>query len=68
MIQLIRGITLRKLELSEVTSNLLLASSVVLAISPLVLGDRLLLILMTVLREGSLLVDEVFTFLTTLLS
>ena len=59
---------MRKLELSEVTSNLLLASSVVLAISPLVLGDRLLLIAMTAIREGGLLVDEVFAFLAALLN
>ena len=49
---------MKKLEISELTSNLLVASSVLLAVAPLLLGDRLLLIVTSGLREGTIVIDS----------
>jgi len=49
---------------SESVSNLLIFLAVVLALAPLVLGQRLPLILGDVMREGSTMLDQVVTFVS----
>ena len=67
------GITLRirlmkRLELSQPLSNLLLVSSVFLAFTPLLFGDRLILIVTGAMTDGAVMVDQFGTFLTKLLA
>ena len=59
---------MKKIELSESVSNLLLVSSVLLAGAPLLLGDQLMLIVTGAAREGALMIDQFGAFLTALLS
>lgn len=59
--------TLRKnqanrIELTDVTSNLLVVSSVVVALMPLLLGDRLVLVAGSTVRQLSILLNELSTF------
>jgi hypothetical protein len=54
---------MRRVELSEVTSNLLLASSVMLAFLPFLLGDRLILIVTSVMKESSIMMDQLTIYL-----
>jgi hypothetical protein len=58
----------RKLDLSEPVSNLLMFSSVVLALTPLFLGDKLPLIVADAMREGTTMLDQLVTFVTRLFS
>ena len=59
---------MKRLELSESVSNLLLLSSVLLAFTPFVLGDRLLLIVSGAMKEGAIMIDQFGAYLTFLLS
>ena len=59
---------MKKLEISELTSNLLVASSVLLAVAPLLLGDQLLIVVTSGLREGTIVIDQFINYLTGLLS
>ena len=59
---------MKKLELSDGTSNLLLLSSVGLASLPFLLGDKLFPIVTGFIREGGVMVDQFFTWMTSLLS
>ncbi len=59
---------MKKLELSEAASNLLIISSVSLAFTPFLLGDRLFLIVTGFMKEGTVMLDQFSTYLTTLLS
>jgi hypothetical protein len=54
---------MKKLELSEMTSNLLVLSSVLLALSPLLLGEKLPLMVATALREGPIAIQDFFGYL-----
>lgn len=58
----------RKLELSEPVSNLLMFSSVVLALTPLFLGDKLPLIVADAMKDGTAMLDQLVTFVTRLVS
>jgi hypothetical protein len=58
----------KKIELSESVSNLLLVSSVMLAFTPFLLGDRLILIVTGAMKEGAVMIDQFGTFLTKLVS
>jgi hypothetical protein len=59
---------MRKIEASETLSNLLMATSVTLAFTPLLLGDQLFLVVTEFLTEGSVILDQLSTYLTRLVS
>ena len=59
---------MKKIEVSESVSNLLLVSSIFLAAAPLLLGDRLVLLVTGAMREGAVMIDQFGTFLTKLVS
>ena len=49
---------MRKSDLSDAASNLLIVGSVSLAFAPLVLGDRLVLIVAGFMKEGGVIIDQ----------
>ena len=53
---------MKRVELSDVSSNLLLISSVMVAITPLILGDRLALVAQNGLQELTIFFNELSTF------
>jgi hypothetical protein len=59
---------MKRFELSQSVSNLLLFSSVLLAATPFVLGDRLVLIVGTAMRECAVMFDQFSAYLTRLVS
>jgi hypothetical protein len=59
---------MKKLELSESVSNLLMISSVSLAFIPFLLGDQLILIVNGFMNEASVMFDQFSTYLVRLLS
>ena len=59
---------MRKSDLSETASNLLIVGSVSLAFAPLVLGDRLILIVAGFMKEGGVLLDQFSNYVSWLLS
>jgi hypothetical protein len=61
-------IMMKRLELSDVTSNLLLGSSVMMAFVPFVLGDRLGFFVSSAMRECTVLMDQFSTFVVQMLS
>jgi hypothetical protein len=64
---LVEEIVMKKIEMSDVASNVLVVSSVMLAITPFILGDRLVLIASSMFREGSIMLNQLSTYLTSLL-
>jgi hypothetical protein len=63
-----KNVAVKKLDVSTLTSNLLLASAVVLAAAPVLLGDRLVSIASDVVSQGAILFQEFSIFLQRLLS
>ena len=59
---------MKKNELSEATSNILIFSSVSVAVTPFLLGDRLIPILSGFVREGGILIDQVSNYVWWLVS
>ena len=59
---------MKKNEFSELGSNLLMVGSVSLAFMPFLLGDRLILIVTGLMREGGLMIDQFGNYLTWLVS
>src|SRR4029453_9097162 len=59
---------MKRIEMSDVASNLLVVSSVMLAITPFMLGDRLTLIASSMFREGAIMLNKMSPYLTKLLS
>ena len=59
---------MKKNEFSEIASNLLIFGSVSLAIAPFVLGDRLILIVMGLMKEGGVMFDQLGNYLSWLVS
>ena len=59
---------MRKSDLSETASNLLIVGSVSLAFAPLVLGDRLILIVAGFMKEGGVLFDQFSNYVSWLVS
>lgn len=59
---------MKRVELTDVSSNLLVISSVLVAVTPFLLGDRLVLIAGSAMREGSIMLNELSTYLIKLLS
>ena len=55
---------MKKNELSEVGSNLLIFGSVTLAIMPFLLGDRLFLIVTGLMKEGGVMIDQFENYLS----
>ncbi len=59
---------MKKNEFSEIGSNLLMVGSVSLAFMPFLLGDRLILIVTGLMREGGLMIDQFGNYVTWLVS
>jgi hypothetical protein len=59
---------MKKSELSDAASNLLIVGSVSLAFTPLLLGDRLVLVVTGLMRDGGVLIDQFSNYLTWLVS
>jgi hypothetical protein len=59
---------MKRVELSDLSSNLLLLSSVMVALIPLVLGDRLVLVAQNGLQELTVFFNEMSTFVIKALS
>lgn len=59
---------MKKNEFSEIASNLLIFGSVSLAFAPFLLGDRLVLIVTGLMREGGIMIDQFGTYVAWLIS
>ena len=59
---------MKKSDVSEAASNLLIVGSVSLAFAPFVLGDRLVLIVAAFMKEGGVLLDQVSNYVSWLFS
>nr|ART35663.1 B452 [uncultured bacterium] len=59
---------MRKLDLTDAASNLLIVGSVSLAFAPFVLGDRLVLIVAGLMRDGGVLIDQFSNYVMWLFS
>ena len=59
---------MKKNEFSEFASNLLIAGSVSLAFMPLLLGDRLILIVSGLITEGGVMINQVSNYVSWLVS
>jgi len=59
---------MKKNEFSEIASNLLIFGSVTLALAPFLLGDRLILIVTGLMKEGGVMIDQFGNYLTWLVS
>ncbi len=59
---------MKKNEFSELASNLLMVGSVSLAFTPLLLGDRLILIVSGLMDEGGMMIDQFGNYLVWLVS
>jgi hypothetical protein len=53
---------MRKSDLSDAASNLLIVGSVSLAFAPFVLGDRLVLIVSGFMKEGGVMLDQLSNY------
>ena len=63
-----RTVATRKLDGSSLLSNLLLLCTVIIALAPMVLGDRLVLIASTIVMQCGLLLQSLNAFLQRFLS
>jgi len=59
---------MKKTDLSEAASNLLIIGSVSLAVAPFVLGDRLFLVVTGLMKQGGVMLDQFSTYVSWLLS
>ena len=59
---------MKKNELSEVFSNVLILGSISLAFMPFVLGDRLVLVVADLMREGGVLITQFNNYVSWLIS
>jgi len=59
---------MKKNEFSEVASNLLMVGSISLAFAPFLLGDRLVLVVTGLMREGGTMIDQFGNYLVWLVS
>jgi hypothetical protein len=59
---------MKKNEFSELGSNLLMVGSVSLAFMPFLLGDRLILVVTGLMREGGQMIDQFGNYLMWLVS
>lgn len=54
---------MKNFEWSDATSNLLIVTSVLLAVTPFVLGDQLILIASSAVKEGGVMIDQFGAYL-----
>ena len=59
---------MKKNEFSELLSNLLILGSISLAFMPFVLGDRLVLIVADMMREGGVMITQFNNYVSWLIS
>jgi len=59
---------MKKTEFSELASNLLMFGSISVAFAPFLLGDRLILIVSGLMKEGGVMIDQFSNYLTWLIS
>ena len=59
---------MKKNEFSEVASNLLIVGSVSLAFAPLLLGDKLLLIVSGLMKDGGVMITQLTNYVNWLVS
>jgi hypothetical protein len=59
---------MKKSDLSDAGSNLLIIGSVSLAFMPFLLGDRLVLVVGSFMKEGGVLIDQFSNYLIWLVS
>ena len=59
---------MRKYDLSDAASNLLIVGSVSLAFAPFLLGDRLVLIVAGFMKEGGVVIDQFSNYVLWLVS
>lgn len=59
---------MKKNEFSELASNLLIVGSVSLAFTPFLLGDRLILIVSGLMKEGGVMINQFSNYLFWLVS
>jgi hypothetical protein len=59
---------MRKSDLSDTASNMLIVGSVSLALAPFVLGDRLVLIVAGFMKEGGVMLDQFSNYVLYLFS
>lgn len=59
---------MRKSDLSDAASNLLIVGSVSLALAPFVLGDRLVLIVAGFMKESGVVLDQFSNYVSWLFS
>jgi hypothetical protein len=59
---------MKKNEFSEIASNLLIFGSVSAAFAPFLLGDRLVLIVTGLMKDGGVLITQFSNYLTWLVS
>lgn len=59
---------MKKNEFSELASNLLIFGSVSLAFAPFLLGDRLVMVVTGLMREGGIMIDQFGNYVTWLIS
>jgi hypothetical protein len=60
--------TMKKNEMSEAASNMLIFSSVSVAVTPFLLGDRLIPVLTGFVRDGGILIDQFSNYVWWLVS
>jgi hypothetical protein len=59
---------MKKNEFSEIASNLLIFGSLSLAFAPFLLGDRLVLVVSSLMKEGGVMIDQVGNYISWLVS
>ena len=59
---------MKKTDLSDAASNLLIIGSVSLAFAPFVLGDRLILVVNGLMKEGGVMLDQFTNYVSWLFS
>jgi hypothetical protein len=59
---------MKKSDLSDAASNLLIVGSVSLAFAPFVLGDKLVLVVSDCMTKGGVLIDQFTNYITWLVS
>jgi hypothetical protein len=59
---------MKKTDLSDAASNLLIIGSVSLAFAPFVLGDRLILVVSGLMKEGGVMLDQLTNYVSWLFS
>ena len=60
--------TMKKNDFSEFASNLLIFGSVSLALAPFLLGDRLILVVTGLMKEGGVMIDQFSNYVSWLIS